>query len=90
MGMMPPAPPMPPAVKPPEKKFKPLPEVQADIRSRILNDRTKDGSLLVPSGSEVTFRYRLHCHAGDARAARVDEQFLNYVFAPEPQWVEEP
>jgi hypothetical protein len=57
--------------------------------SHFLNDRTRDGSLLVPAGSVLTFRYRLHCHAGDARAARVDEQFLNYAFPPEPQWTEE-
>jgi hypothetical protein len=39
MGMMP------PDVKPPEKKFKPLAEVQADIRGRILKERTKAAAL---------------------------------------------
>jgi len=45
MGMMPPAPPMPPAAGAPEKKFKPLPDVAAEVRSRIIKERTKAAAL---------------------------------------------
>ncbi|MCX5684477.1 MAG: hypothetical protein NT049_12430 [Planctomycetota bacterium] len=36
---------MPPVAMPPEKKFKPLAEVQAEIRGRILKERTKAAAL---------------------------------------------
>jgi len=42
---MPPAPPMPPAFALPEKKFKPLAEVQAEVRSRLIKDRSKAAAL---------------------------------------------
>ena len=45
MGMMPPAPPMPPVAGAPEKKFKPLPDVAAEVRSRIIKERTKAAAL---------------------------------------------
>jgi hypothetical protein len=42
---MPPAPPMPPSAAMPEKKFKPLAEVQAEVRSRLVKDRAKAAAL---------------------------------------------
>lgn len=57
--------------------------------SYFLGDRGRDGSLVVPAGGEVTFRYRLYCHAGDAAAGRVAEQYLNYLFPPQPRLLEE-
>ena len=52
--------------------------------SYFLGDPERDGSLLVPAGGELTFRYRLYCHAGDARGGYVPEQYLNYAFPPQP------
>ena len=44
-GAMPPAPPMPPAAKPPEKKFKPFAEVAGEIRSRLVAEKAKAAAL---------------------------------------------
>jgi hypothetical protein len=47
-GAVPPAPPaatLPPAAKAPEKKFKPLPEVAAEVRSRLVAEKAKAAAL---------------------------------------------
>jgi hypothetical protein len=45
LGAAPPAPPEPPGAKPPEKKFKPLAEVAAEIRSRLVADAAKAAAM---------------------------------------------
>jgi len=57
--------------------------------SYFLRDETRDGSLTLPAGSELTFRYRLCCHAGEASGARVAEQYLNFAFPPRAQICDE-
>ena len=43
-----------------------------------LSDKTA-GELKVPSGSDVTFRYRFYLHEGDAKEAKVAAKFSEYV-----------
>ena len=57
--------------------------------SHFLGDPERDGSLVVPAGDELTFRYRLYCHGGDARGGYVAEQYLNFAFPPQLQVAEE-
>ncbi|MGQ9523812.1 MAG: PmoA family protein [Armatimonadota bacterium] len=46
------------------------------------DDRTKDGSLTIPAGSEATFRYRLVIHEGDADAADIAGHYRAYASPP--------
>ncbi len=57
--------------------------------SYFLGDPERDGSLVVPAGDELTFRYRLYCHGGDARGGYVAEQYLNFAFPPQLEVAEE-
>jgi hypothetical protein len=41
-------------------------------------DKTKDGSMAVPAGQSVTFRYRVVIHPGDVKAANVASLYQNY------------
>jgi hypothetical protein len=42
------------------------------------NDPKRDGSLTIPAGGSLTFRYRVLIHEGDAAAARVAEAWTRY------------
>jgi hypothetical protein len=42
------------------------------------NDPKRDGSLTIPAGGSLTFRYRVLIHEGDAAAARVAEAWARY------------
>ncbi len=53
--------------------------------SHFLGDESADGSLTVPAGDTLIFRYRLYVHAGDSSGARTAEQYGNYVAPPQPR-----
>ena len=42
------------------------------------NDSKRDGSVTIPPGGSLTFRYRVLIHEGDARAARVADAYAQY------------
>jgi len=42
------------------------------------NDKTRDGSITVPAGGSLTFRYRVLIHHGDASEAKVAEAYARY------------
>jgi hypothetical protein len=44
-------------------------------------DKTKDGSMTVPAGQSVTFRYRVVIHPGDVKGANVASLYQNYISA---------
>jgi len=46
------------------------------------NDRTKDGSLTIRAGDEITFRYRLVIHEGDADSADIGRHYEAYASPP--------
>ncbi len=39
------------------------------------NDKTRDGSVTIPKGGKLTFRYRIVVHNGDAAASNVEELY---------------
>jgi alpha-mannosidase len=39
------------------------------------------GDLRIPAGQNVTFRYRVYMHEGDAQQARVADRYAEYVSA---------
>jgi hypothetical protein len=45
-------------------------------------DKTKDGSYTIPSGEEITFRYRLLIHRGTAREAGIAQAYDAFVHPP--------
>lgn len=42
------------------------------------NDKTRDGSVTIPAGGKLTFRYRVFVHNSDAAAAKVEEQYAAF------------
>ena len=42
------------------------------------NDKARDGSLTIPAGSSLTFRYRVVIHAGAADRARIEQLFADF------------
>jgi len=42
------------------------------------NDKSREGSVTIPKGGELEFRYRVMIHPGDAREAKVDELSARY------------
>jgi hypothetical protein len=42
------------------------------------NDPKRDGSMTIPTGKSLTFRYRVLIHEGDAAAAKVAEAYNHY------------
>ena len=50
--------------------------------SHFKGDRSADGSCRFEVGSQVTFRYRLYVHTGDATAGKVGERYHDYVNPP--------
>jgi len=40
------------------------------------------GGLLIKSGSEISFHYRIYVHEGDAIEGRVSEKYLDYILPP--------
>jgi hypothetical protein len=42
------------------------------------NDKARDGSLTIPAGKSLTFRYRALIHHGDASEAKVAEAYERY------------
>lgn len=49
--------------------------------------RGPDGSLVLPKGGELTFRYRVFVHAGDAEQARVAQKYHHFVNPPKVEVV---
>ena len=45
------------------------------------NDPKRDGSITIPSGGSLTFRYRVFIHDGDAAEAKVAEAYARYAAA---------
>jgi len=45
-------------------------------------DKSRDGSHMLPAGAEMTFRYRVFVHRGDAKRGKVAEQYHHYVNPP--------
>lgn len=41
-------------------------------------DKSRDGSMTVPAGGKLEFRYRVVLHPGSAREARMQEEYENY------------
>ena len=37
------------------------------------NDKSRDGSVTIPKGGKLEFRYRVVIHTGDAKDAKVEE-----------------
>ncbi len=50
--------------------------------SHFYRDQSRNGSMLLKSGQQCTFRYRLYCHRGDARSGAVAERYLDYLYPP--------
>ena len=44
-----------------------------------LKDQPDAGSLVLPAGGRVTFRYRFYFHLGDSNVARVAEKYREYI-----------
>jgi hypothetical protein len=42
------------------------------------NDPKRDGSITIPAGGSLTFRYRVFIHDGDAAEAKVAEAYARY------------
>ena len=42
----------------------------------------KDGAHTIPSGTSLTFRYRICVHRHDARGGKVNERYHDYVNPP--------
>ena len=42
------------------------------------NDKSKDGSLTLPAGESLHFRYRVVIHPGDANSARIPQLYRDY------------
>lgn len=42
------------------------------------NDKTRDGSVTIPVGGRLTFRYRIVIHNGDAAASRIDDHYAAF------------
>jgi hypothetical protein len=42
------------------------------------NDKTRDGSVTIPAGGKLTFRYRVVIHNGDAAASKIEELYSTY------------
>jgi hypothetical protein len=42
----------------------------------------RDGSLRLEQGEQVTFRYRLHFHRGDAAAGKTDQRWADFALPP--------
>lgn len=42
------------------------------------NDKSRDGSITIPPGGSLTFRYRVLIHQGDAREAKAAEAYERY------------
>ena len=42
------------------------------------DDKTRDGSLTIPPGKTLTFRYRVLIHHGDAVETKVEEAYARY------------
>jgi hypothetical protein len=49
--------------------------------SDFLKDKSRDGSLTVPAGSKVEFRYRIVIHEGDLKSARIEQLGAAYAAA---------
>jgi hypothetical protein len=47
----------------------------------FLHDKTKDGSLTIPPGGHLKFRYRVIVHSGDAAAANIAARYAEYAAA---------
>ncbi|MHA1730656.1 MAG: PmoA family protein [Promethearchaeota archaeon] len=47
------------------------------------HDDSLDGSLTLPAGESLEFRYRVFVHAGDARDAGLGDRYLDFVNPPE-------
>jgi len=45
-------------------------------------DPTLDGSLTVPAGEDLIFRYRLYIHRGDAKVGKVGERYHDFINPP--------
>jgi Family of unknown function (DUF6807) len=43
---------------------------------------TRDGSLTVPAGQTITFRFRVHFHRGDAAAGKTAERWSDFALPP--------
>ena len=41
----------------------------------FFNDKTRDGSLTIPAGKKLTFRYRMVIHAGPGAAANIEKAY---------------
>jgi len=50
-------------------------------------DESKDGSLELEAGGELTFRYRVLFHAGDTLKAKIADRFLNYIEPPKVELI---
>jgi len=44
--------------------------------------KDRDGSLRLPAGETITFRYRVYVHRGDAAAGRMDERWSDFPTPP--------
>ena len=55
----------------------------SDFRSGLLTD----GSYTIGSGMELTFRYRVMVHRGDARRARIADRYNDYIHPPTVEWL---
>jgi len=42
------------------------------------NDKSKDGSLVLPAGESTRFRYRVVIHPGDVHSAHIDQLYRDY------------
>jgi hypothetical protein len=45
-------------------------------------DPSRDGSLHLPAGNALTFRYRMVIHPGDAAQGAVRAAYLDYAYPP--------
>lgn len=50
--------------------------------SHYTNDKLQDGSLVLPAGESIGWRYRIYLHRGDHAAGRVEERYADWAYAP--------
>lgn len=55
--------------------------------SAYRNDKTLDGSWLLPAGGAATFRYRVLLHLGNCKQGKVAEKYLDYAHPPRTEGV---
>lgn len=50
--------------------------------SYYYKDKSRDGSLRLPAGERITFRYRVVVHEGDAAEGRIREHYAAFAYPP--------